>query len=104
MNCISVSAFYIAAIQRMQSLDADQLASISQCRCTADDLKRMSVVIQNKLEWAPGTQPITTLTFLQLFNNMFHILAEQLNLGDIYTSIVKVSLVLLTDNKKYFVY
>nr|XP_012217039.1 PREDICTED: cyclin-G1 [Linepithema humile]XP_012217040.1 PREDICTED: cyclin-G1 [Linepithema humile] len=95
INCISVSAFYIAAIQRVQSLDADHLVSISQCRCTADDLKRMSEVIRNKLEWAPGTQPITALTFLQLFNNMFHILAEQLSLGDIYASIVKESELIL---------
>lgn len=91
MACISVSAFYIAALQRMQSIDADHLVSISQCRCTADDLRRMSEVIRNKLEWAPGTQPTTTLTFLRLFNNMFHAVAKQMQLGDVYTSIIKVN-------------
>lgn len=95
MACISVSAFYIAAIQRMQSVDADHLVSVSQCRCTADDLRRMSEVIRNKLEWAPGTQPTTTLTFLRLFNNMFHAVAKQMHLGDVYTSIIKESELIL---------
>lgn len=91
MACISVSAFHIAAVQMAQSLDADHLVSISQCKCTGGDLKRMSELIQNKLEWAPGTQPITTLTFLRLFHDMFHTVASQLGLGDIYASIVTVS-------------
>lgn len=91
MACISVSAFHIAAVQLAQSLDADHLVSISQCKCTGGDLKRMSELIQNKLEWAPGTQPTTTLTFLRLFNDMFHTVASQLGLGDIYASIVTVS-------------
>ncbi|KAL0112730.1 hypothetical protein PUN28_012180 [Cardiocondyla obscurior] len=93
--CISVSAFYIAAIQRMHSIDANHLISVSQCRCTADDLRRMSEVIRNKLEWAPGTQPTTALTFLRLFNNIFHAVAKQMHLGDVYTSIVKESELIL---------
>ncbi|XP_043249989.1 cyclin G [Colletes gigas] len=91
MACISVSAFHIAAVQLAQSLDADHLVSISQCKCTGGDLKRMSEVIRNKLEWAPGTQPVTSLTFLQLFNAMFHSVASQLGLGNIYNSIVTES-------------
>ncbi|XP_053970900.1 cyclin G [Hylaeus volcanicus] len=91
MACISVSAFHIAAVQLAQSLDADHLVSISQCKCTGGDLKRMSEVIQNKLEWAPGTQPVTSLTFLRLFNAMFHAVASQLGLGDIYNGIVTES-------------
>lgn len=90
MACISVSAFHIATVQLAQSLDADHLVSISQCKCTGGDLKRMSEVIRNKLEWAPGTQPITTLTFLRLFNNMFHAVASQMGLGDLYASVVRV--------------
>ncbi|XP_024881900.1 cyclin G isoform X1 [Temnothorax curvispinosus] len=92
MACISVSAFYIAAIQCAQEIDADHLVSISQCRCTADDLRRMSGVIRDKLQWVPGTQPTTTLTFLRLFNNMFHAVAKQMHLGDVYTSIIKTAL------------
>ncbi|XP_012270762.1 cyclin G [Orussus abietinus] len=95
MACISVSSFYIAAVQMAQSLDADHLVSISQCKCTGGDLKRMSDVIRNKLEWAPGTQPITSLTFLRLFNVMFHAAASQLGLGDIYSSIVPEAELLL---------
>ncbi|XP_015586457.1 cyclin G [Cephus cinctus] len=95
MACISVSSFHIAAVQMAQSLDADHLVSISQCKCTGGDLKRMSEVIRNKLEWAPGTQPITALTFLRLFNVMFHEAASQLGLGDLYTSIVTESELLL---------
>ncbi|CAK9796961.1 Cyclin G [Anthophora plagiata] len=95
MACISVSAFHIAAVQLAQSLDADHLVSISQCKCTGGDLKRMSEVIRNKLEWAPGTQPITSLTFLRLFNAMFLTIASQLGLGDMYTSIVTESELLL---------
>lgn len=91
MACISVSAFHIAAIQMAQSLDADHLVSISQCKCTGGDLKRMSEVIRNKLEWAPGVQPITSLTFLRLFNMMFHTVASHLGIGDIYTSVVMES-------------
>ncbi|OAD58761.1 Cyclin-G2, partial [Eufriesea mexicana] len=95
MACISVSAFHIAAVQLAQSLDADHLVSISQCKCTAGDLKRMSEVIRNKLEWAPGTQPVTSLTFLRLFNAMFLAIASQLGLGDMYTDIVTESELLL---------
>lgn len=91
MACISVSAFYIASTSHQMVIDPEHLVSVSQCRCTADDLRRMSVVIQNKLEWAPGTQPITTLTFLRLFNNMFHAAATQLHLGDLYASLVTES-------------
>lgn len=94
MACISVSAFHIAAVQLAQSLDADHLVSISQCKCTGGDLKRMSEVIRNKLEWAPGTQPITSLTFLQLFNAMFLAIASHLGL-DMYTSIVTVIILIL---------
>ncbi|CAL1679202.1 unnamed protein product [Lasius platythorax] len=95
MACISVSAFYTAAVQQMQPLDADHVVSISQCRCTADDLKRMSKVIEDKLERAPGTQPITALTFLRLFNNMFHAVARQLHFGDVYASITNESELIL---------
>lgn len=90
MACISVSSFHIAAVQMAQSLDADHLVSISQCKCTGGDLKRMSDMIRNKLEWAPGTTPITALTFLRLFNVMFHAAASQLGLGELYASIVTV--------------
>lgn len=90
MACISVSAFHIAAVQLAQSLDADHLVSISQCKCTGGDLKRMSEVIRNKLEWAPGTQPVTPLTFLHLFNAMFHAVASQLGLGEMYSSVATV--------------
>lgn len=90
MACISVSSFHIAAVQMAQSLDADHLVSISQCKCTGGDLKRMSEVIRNKLGWAPGTQPVTALTFLRLFNLMFHAVAAQLGLGELYASVVKV--------------
>ena len=95
MACISVSAFHIAAVQLAQSLDADHLVSISQCKCTGGDLKRMSEVIRNKLEWAPGTRPLTSLTFLRLYNAMFHAVASQLGVGDIYSSIVTESELLL---------
>ncbi|XP_076753854.1 cyclin G isoform X1 [Xylocopa sonorina] len=95
MACISVSAFHIAAVQLAQSLDADHLVSISQCKCTGGDLKRMSEVIRNKLEWAPGTQPVTSLTFIRLFNAMFLAIASQLGLGDVYSSIVAESELLL---------
>ncbi|XP_011495892.1 PREDICTED: cyclin-G2 [Ceratosolen solmsi marchali] len=96
MACISVSSFYIAAVQMAQhSLDADHLVSISQCKCTSGDLKRMSEKIRNKLEWVPGTQPITSLTFLRFFNIMFQAAASQLGLGDLYASMVLESELLL---------
>ncbi|XP_058806705.1 cyclin G [Phymastichus coffea] len=96
MGCISVSSFYTAAVQMaQQSLDADHLVSISQCKCTVGDLKRMSELIRNKLEWAPGTQPITSLTFLHLFNVIFQMAASQLGLGDLYASVVSESELLL---------
>lgn len=95
MACISISAFHIAAVQLAQSLDVDHLVSISQCKCTGSDLKRMSEVIRNKLEWAPGTQPVTSLTFLRLFNAIFLAIASQLGLRDMYTSIVTESELLL---------
>ncbi|XP_015174812.1 PREDICTED: cyclin-G1 [Polistes dominula] len=91
MACISVSAFHIAAVQMAQSLDADHLVSISQCKCTGGDLKRMSEVIRNKLEWVPDIQPITSLTFLRLFNTMFYTVALHLGIGDIYTNVLMES-------------
>ncbi|XP_029178866.1 cyclin G isoform X1 [Nylanderia fulva] len=94
MACISVSAFYTAA-QQMQPLNADHVVSISQCRCTADDLRRMSDVIKNKLERAPDTRPITALTFIRLFNNMFHAVARQLHHDNLYASIINESELIL---------
>ena len=91
MACISVSSFYIAAVHMAQhSLDAEHLVLISQCKCTSGDLKRMADMIRNKLQWVPGTQPITSLTFLRLFNMMFQAAASQLVLGDLYASMVSV--------------
>lgn len=87
MACISVAAFHIAAVQMAQSLDADHLVSISQCKCTGGDLKRMSEVIRNKLELVPDIQPVTSLTFLRLFNTMFHTFALHLGIGDLYANI-----------------
>ncbi|XP_046475941.1 cyclin G isoform X1 [Neodiprion pinetum] len=95
MACISVSSFHIAAVQMAQSLDADHLVSISQCKCTGGDLKRMSEVIRNKLGWDSGVQVVTALTFLRLFNVMFHAAAGQLGLADLYANIVKESELLL---------
>ncbi|XP_066597598.1 cyclin G [Prorops nasuta] len=89
--CISVSAFHMAAVQMAQTVDLDHLVSISQCKCTGGDVKRMSEVIRNKLEWAPGTHPITSITFLRLFNTMFHAVAKHLGIGDLYASIVTES-------------
>ncbi|XP_008554877.1 cyclin G [Microplitis demolitor] len=91
MPCIRVSSFYIAAVQMSQTIDMDHLVSISQYKFTRGDLKRMSDVISNKLEWAPGTTPITALTFLRLFHVMFHAAASQLGLGELYASIVTES-------------
>ncbi|XP_011333783.1 cyclin G [Ooceraea biroi] len=88
MACISVCAFYMASRTLETPMDIEHLISISQCRCTADDLKRMRDKIEGKLEWASGTQPITALTFLRLFNDMFHAVAAQLRLGDLYASLV----------------
>ncbi|XP_015108806.1 cyclin G [Diachasma alloeum] len=95
MACISVSSFHIAAVQMAQSLDADHLVSISQCKCTGGDLKRMSDLIRAKLEWAPGTTPITALTFLRLFHVMFQAAASQMGLGELYASLVTESELLL---------
>lgn len=100
MPCIRVSSFYIAAVQMSQTIDMDHLVSISQYKFTRGDLKRMSDVISNKLEWAPGTTPITALTFLRLFHVMFHAAASQLGLGELYASIVTV--INLSYVKKFF--
>ncbi|KAI4501658.1 hypothetical protein M0802_002993 [Mischocyttarus mexicanus] len=91
MACISVAAFHIASVQMAQSLDVDHLVSISQCKCTSGDLKRMSEVIRNKLEMSPDIKPITSLTFLRLFNTMFHTIALHLGIGDVYTTILMES-------------
>ncbi|KAJ8688584.1 hypothetical protein QAD02_024379 [Eretmocerus hayati] len=92
LACISVSSFHISAVQMaQQSLDAEHLVSISQCKCTSGDLRRMSEVIQNKLDWVPGSQPITSLTFLRLFNLMFQAVATHMGFGDLYASMVTES-------------
>ncbi|XP_023245492.1 cyclin G [Copidosoma floridanum] len=92
MACISVSAFHIAAVEMAhKQLDVDFLVAISQCKCTSGDLKRMSEVIRNKLEWNPGSQPVTALTFLRVYYLMLHAVAKQLGLGDLYAELVQES-------------
>ncbi|KAF4529660.1 hypothetical protein B566_EDAN018185 [Ephemera danica] len=66
LACISVSALHLAAetLAPGQSPALSQLATISQCGCTAHDLERMAGLIEQKL--GPGI-PTTPAHYLTLF-------------------------------------
>ncbi|XP_077284223.1 cyclin G isoform X2 [Arctopsyche grandis] len=52
ISCISVSCMHIAILShrpKLPSINTDDLVSISQCKCTAGDVGRMSAIIEQKL-------------------------------------------------------
>lgn len=69
LACISVSALHLAAetLTPGQSPALSQLATISQCGCTAHDLSRMSGLMEQKLGAGIPTTPAHYLTlFIKL--------------------------------------
>jgi len=75
MACISVSCFHLAAEQAARqggsSLDLRDLAVISQCNCTPGDLERMERIIYSKLNVAQEGFPLTPLSFLRIYHELF---------------------------------
>ncbi|XP_066999568.1 cyclin G [Anabrus simplex] len=99
MACISVSAFHLACRQVLlheqgtggeswSVPDSRDLVTISQCKCTLGDLTRMEGIISSKLGSEPGLLPVTSLTFLRLFHNLFLAAAERLGVQGLYLQIV----------------
>ncbi|KAK7863999.1 hypothetical protein R5R35_000106 [Gryllus longicercus] len=103
MACIAVSSFHLACkevMQHRQKVECDSdwivpdsrdLVTISQCKCTLGDLARMEDIISCKLGAEPNVLPITPLTFLQLFHELFSAAAKSLGLLSFYKSIVDES-------------
>lgn len=58
-----------------------------QCRCTSRDLERMSGIISNKLGMQNNSPPITTLTFLRLYYNIFKLAAKELEVEELFNYI-----------------
>lgn len=97
MACISVAAFQLAARQVSAAFkpdefveipDARDLASISQCKCTLGDLSRMEGIISLKLGAEPNTLPITSLSFVRLFDSIFAAASEEAGILDIYSQAI----------------
>uniref|UniRef100_A0A1L8DL84 Putative cyclin b n=1 Tax=Nyssomyia neivai TaxID=330878 RepID=A0A1L8DL84_9DIPT len=92
MACISVGSLYLCITQfGMAKIDAADLVAISQCRCTAGDLERMSAIISSKLGVQPSTMPVTSLTFVRLYYHMFRNAAFHLGLGDFYDKAISLA-------------
>lgn len=92
MACISVGSLHLAIKQLgLQPMDTEDLVSISQCRCTARDLERMSDIISNKLGVQMLSPPITSLTFIRLFYYIFRNAATELGLIDFYDSAINLA-------------
>lgn len=91
LACISVGSLYVAADQLFSTkMNAEDLVQISQCRCTAGDLERMSGIIANKLGVCPNSAPVTSLTFIRLFYNLFRNAAYELGLEQFYDSSISL--------------
>lgn len=85
LACISVGSLYLAGEQLLGTkMNTEDLALISQCRCTAGDLERMAGIIANKLGVQPGLAPVTALTFIRLFYSLFRNAAYELGLEEFY--------------------
>jgi len=89
MACISVGSFLLAVRQlKMNINDTDDLAAISQCRCTAGDLERMASIIASKLGVQMEMAPTTSLTFLHIFYLVFQRAAIDLGIEEYFNSTV----------------
>ena len=92
LACISVGSLYLAAEQLLATkMNTEDLALISQCRCTAGDLERMAGIIANKLGVQPGTAPVTALTFIRLFYQLFRNAAYELGLEEFYEKSISLA-------------
>jgi hypothetical protein len=46
------------------------MVTISQCKCTTGDINRMEKIVEAKLACLPKEEPVTTLTFLNLYHSL----------------------------------
>jgi len=77
--CMSVASFHLAIKQLgLTRIPPEDLVTISQCGCTAGDIERMAGVICNKLGVQIGHTPITSLSFVRIFYQMFLNWAEEI--------------------------
>lgn len=89
--CISVSSLYLSVQQHgLPAMDTEDLVAISQCRCTSGDLERMSGIIANKLGIQMNSQPVTALTFVRLFYNVFRNVAHLLEVNELYDKVISL--------------
>lgn len=89
--CISVGSLYLAVQQLgLPQMDTEDLVAISQCRCTSGDLERMSGIIANKLGIQMNSEPVTALTFIRLFYNIFKNAAHELELSELYNKAISL--------------
>lgn len=91
MACMSVGSFNLAVNQLgLPKMDTEDLVAISQCRCTAGDLERMSGIIANKLGIQMNTEAITALSFVRIFYSIFKNAAIELGLSEFYNSAISL--------------
>lgn len=97
LACISVGSLYLASEQLWpkfvpeKHLNTEDLVLISQCRCTAGDLERMAGIIANKLGLQPGSSPVTPLTFIRIFYQLFWNAAFDLGLEEFYEKSISLT-------------
>ncbi|XP_046440621.1 cyclin G-like [Daphnia pulex] len=88
LSCIAISSFHLAACQWVERVkqnnneassiqsplqvvpEPQDLVTISQCKCTAGDINRMEKIVEAKLACLPQEEPVTTLTFLNLYHSL----------------------------------
>lgn len=93
LACISVGSLYLSALTAPtpKQMNTEDLVLISQCRCTAGDLERMAGIIANKLGVQPGTSPVTPLTFIRIFYQLFRNAAFNLGLEEFYEKSISLA-------------
>lgn len=89
--CISVGSLHLSTQQLgLPPLNTDDLVAISQCRRTSGDVERMANIIANKLGISPNSTPITALSFIRLFYNIFKTVANELCLSEFFNKSISL--------------
>ncbi|XP_022915042.1 cyclin G [Onthophagus taurus] len=79
LSCVSISCLYISCEIHKQPADPNIFISVSQTKCSINDMERMCDIIRKKLDIEPRAQPVTIYSYLNLFLRIFECAATKLN-------------------------
>jgi len=77
LDCAAISCFHIAAGLHKKLINAADLVTISQVKCTVSDLERMSDIVRTKLGLADGEKPVTAVHYVEHFVKILECEAKQ---------------------------